>query len=859
MILLLPFFLLISISSAWAALPEYLIVATYSEKEERIYGSEKITLTNDGPSPLSELYLFLYPNLYSEKDPDLKSAFYQRAYPVEFNPGEIRITAIHDTRGEKLPTYQEFFRKSTLLRVDLPAPLLPGASFEFIVHFQTLIPEKYGLFGHYRDLVTLQGGWYPYLAPRVDGHWNFLLSPSPSRLKVHFTLPADRDLVASLPWKESLLIENKRTLFFEGDPLPYFSLSIGSGLDRIEKKIGPVVLTYQFRSKDRSYAEEALKTLEEATSFFLEEAGPLPPTRLQLAGSFLYQDLVTPGAKILYLSTKLFKAFPLLKRFHQVRIARGIFILLWREKLPHEEAWVIEGMAGLETKRFFRDTYGARPTLETWLKPVGFIPVIDQILYSRDLPLRQIYFRESVSQMNIEDLQFFNSSRSEGTMIFYKLHHLLGEEGLHRAVSAYLAEVDAGKAPSFRNILYRTSKTNLDWFFDQWLSGSPRLDFGIAKIETKAIEAGYLTSILIEKNGEGIEPIEIVAEEAEGTALTMVWEGTGASHEKVLITSSPITAVELDPNHESSDPNRISNRYPPLWKVLVTEFPSPAYDVNTGALSYGGELTFQRVYDDTHRITVNFSHSGIGDTGGLLLSRVLKNNHAMTLGITYQAPQTPLGTAPQEPAGTVRLAYALGYPDFPLLPRYIQRLTGRTPNINVAFGYDQRFTGGVYESLFTGSVELHRSYFFSNYHGVAGRFFWGESFGSLFRESRFFLGGQYAMRGFLPRRFEGDSMTLVSLEYRFPLYYETDLNLSGLALTHTLQGVLFTDAGNADDSQTLLNFKNYKFDAGAGIRWYLDSLGFYPVILRIDVAMPIGSPVEEENKLHYYISAGQTY
>ena len=115
------------------------------------------------------------------------------------------------------------------------------------------------------------------------------------------------------------------------------------------------------------------------------------------------------------------------------------------------------------------------------------------------------------------------------------------------------------------------------------------------------------------------------------------------------------------------------------------------------------------------------------------------------------------------------------------------------------------------------------------------------------------------MRGYLPRRFEGNNMVLISLEYRFPIYYETDMNLKGLALTHTLQGVFFTDAGNAADYQTLFSFTNYKFDAGAGIRWYIDSLGFYPVILRVDVAWPVASPVKEEKKAHYYISAGQTF
>ena len=347
MILLLPLFLLISLSSAWGASPEYQIVAAYSEEAGEIYGSEKILFTNEGASPVAELYLFLYPNLYLEKDPNIKAQFYQRAYPVGFNPGEMQITAIHNLSGESLPAFPEFFKNRILMRVQLPAPISPGRSFEVIVHFKTVIPEKYGVFGRYRNLVTLEGGWHPYLAAYLNDRWDFLAPPPAARWRISFTVPSDQGLVASVPSWQSDAAGSSRTLFFEADGLPYFSLSFGARLDRTEKTIGPVTLTYLFKPKDQSYSEEALKVISDATTFFLETSGPLPPTRLQLAESYLYQDLVTPGPKILFLSNKLLKAFPLLKRFHDVRIARGIFVLLWREKLPREESWVIEGIAGL--------------------------------------------------------------------------------------------------------------------------------------------------------------------------------------------------------------------------------------------------------------------------------------------------------------------------------------------------------------------------------------------------------------------------------------------------------------------------------------------------------------------------------
>ncbi|MBI3802379.1 MAG: BamA/TamA family outer membrane protein [Nitrospirae bacterium] len=862
MILLLPLFLLFGFSSAWAASPEYQpeyqIVAAYSETTQRIYGSETIHFTNESPVPLSEIYLFLYPNLYLEKDPRAEITAFQQTYPVGFNTGEMEVTAIQDAHGDSLSSFPELFKNNMLMRVPLPRPIGPGESFDVIVHFTTVIPEKYGVFGQYRNLVTLQGGWYPYLAARRDDQWNFLLPPAPSGWKIYFTLPSDRDLIASVPWKGVYETGAWRTFLFEADRLPYFSLSIGLRPVQKEKTIGPVVLTYHFRSEDRIYAKGVLRTVDEATSFFLRTAGPLPPTQLQLTESHLYQDLATPGAGILFLSTKLFKTFPLLKRFHRMRIARGLFILLWREKLPQEEAWVIEGLGSLETQRFFQDKYGPRPTLATWLTPLGFIPFIDDILYSKDLPLRQVYFSESSAHTVNEDIQFFNASQADGATIFDRIRNLVGEQKVEEAVAAYLQEVAAGGTPTFRRILYRLSGTNLDPLIDQWLSASPALDFGLSKISKKKVEEGYLTSILVEKKGIGVEPIEILAEEKNGTQIPLFWTGEENSYEGLLITPSPITSVEIDPSHQSSDTNPLNNRYPNRWKVLVTDFPTPDYNVNTRTFTYSGELLFQRMYDDQNGITVDYSHSDIGEAGGVFLSHVLKRYQTGTFGVVYQAPETPIDSPPQKPAGTLHLGYALNVPEIPLAG-FVQRLTGRYPKSNLTLGFDQRFTGGLYQSLFAGSIDLRRSYALSNYHEIVGRFFWGESVGSLFKKSRFFLGGEDAMRGFVPLRFEGSNMTLVSIEYRFPLYYETDVNMMGLMLTHTLQNVLFVDSGNAADYQTLFSLTHYKFDVGSGIRWYIDAFGFYPVIFRVDVAIPIDSPVKAESRPHYYLGAGHAF
>src|SRR5581483_5647254 len=439
-------------------------------------------------------------------------------------------------------------------------------TFQFLVHFVTVIPEKWGVFGYYKNLVTLQGGWHPYLPQFIDGNWNFLLSPPKSSFKIHLTLSKNLKLLASAPPHLESAQEGDQTFLLEEKELPFFSLSIGKKVFRKEARVDQVDIVYQALEWDRSYADPVLRVSKEAVSFFLEQAGPapLPPagasssTKLQLAEAYLYQDLTTAGSRILYMNSRLFKVFPMLKRFHEGSIARGVFLLLWRERLPYEEGWVIEGLAHLDAEEFMRRKYGGRSSMERWLKPFAFIPLIDQILYSKDLPLRQIYFKEAVPPIINEDIQFFNHPRPEGTMIFSKLNNLLGPQTLNNAVAIYRRQLQLGQNPTFRQVLFKTSLSDLDWFFEQWLTTNPVLDFGIDEIDYRKVDGGYRTTIVVKKHGEGIEPLEIQVNEENGSKSPLVWDGRGETHEEVLVTPSPVASVELDPDKNSSDLNRLN-------------------------------------------------------------------------------------------------------------------------------------------------------------------------------------------------------------------------------------------------------------------------------------------------------------
>ena len=190
----------------------------------------------------------------------------------------------------------------------------------------------------------------------------------------------------------------------------------------------------------------------------------------------------------------------------------------------------------------------------------------------------------------------------------------------------------------------------------------------------------------------------------------------------------------------------------------------------------------------------------------------------------------------------------------------IQRLVfGVVPYSSLTTTFAQKIFGSEHPQALRLRLDLRRQWSFSRSHEIAGRAVLGESFGTFREERRFQLGGSGGMRGYSPSALYGESMTLGSIEYRYPLIHEMDVNIGGLAVLRRLQAAVFTDAGMVASHRNLVKFSQYLTDAGAGLRLALDALGLYPVVMRIDVAFPINTPLPDEQALHFYITAGQPF
>ena len=120
-----------------------------------------------------------------------------------------------------------------------------------------------------------------------------------------------------------------------------------------------------------------------------------------------------------------------------------------------------------------------------------------------------------------------------------------------------------------------------------------------------------------------------------------------------------------------------------------------------------------------------------------------------------------------------------------------------------AFGGDYRFNRYRLE------ISKYQT-FFSHNHILAARLWSQHTKGTAPYYEQGIIGGSWTARGFKADRFIDLAFTLVSFEYRFPLYKK-------------LGGVLFIDTGRVYPSIQKINMHNWKSSSGGGLRYYLEN------------------------------------
>ncbi len=198
----------------WQQKADYVINVELDDKNQKIMGSETITYTNNSPDPLNYLWLQLDENEHASNaenksfdesriNPRMPEAMVKSMTEKSAKEYGVNIEKVTDATGKALPYTINY----TMMRVDLPTPLKPGAKFVFKVDWNYNISDRmkeggrggYEYFAKDDNYLYTITQWFPRMAVYSDfqgwqhkqftGRGEFALAFGD--YKVNITVPSD--------------------------------------------------------------------------------------------------------------------------------------------------------------------------------------------------------------------------------------------------------------------------------------------------------------------------------------------------------------------------------------------------------------------------------------------------------------------------------------------------------------------------------------------------------------------------------------------------------------------------------------------------------------------------------------------
>lgn len=561
----------------------YQIKVEIDTKDYIITGYEIITYFNKSDIPLSNIWLNLPPNQLRKRDSSIPEWQYDELYYRGFEPGYIDIHKIEDENGNPLPYTYEVddtiifgCKEKNILNIKLPKTLLPGEGFTFKIYFTTKIPERLdGSFGHHKKLLYLQFGWYPYLLVYKDGKWNKGISLIDiASYEIELILPEDEIVASTGVIKQTnLLEEGRKKLIISADNARIFSLAISSRYELYSKEYKGIILNSYCFERDKTAGIRMLEYAKEAIDFCEERFGRYPYSQLSIVEDYSY-DVSLAGDQIVYISTLLYRYPEPMQREVKSILTHEISHQWWGIAVGnnlYSETWLDEGLASHTETRFIDTRYGySGDNMRQWNKwMLKFYPdynhrqVIDRRL--------SFHFKDKFDEVILKpgkdatDLDVHSDMIYEkGMYVFDMLRYLVGDEVYEKILKTYFERYKGKNADvdDFIKVAEEVSGKELDWFFDQWLRTTGKVDFRIKKIEKTKEKDKYKTKIIIERVGEIVMPVDIQITLKDGTQINKYWDGKEKEKEIELITTSEVRNVHIDPENRILDVNRYNNRTP---------------------------------------------------------------------------------------------------------------------------------------------------------------------------------------------------------------------------------------------------------------------------------------------------------
>lgn len=603
----------------------YKIDAILKDSAKMVEGEMMTYWVNKSTDYVPDVQLHLYLNAFRSK----KSTFNTESGAIsglkKSERGWIEIKSITDRKGTDLRFLTHFISPddgnrddSTVLKLNLPQPALPGDTVYLKLKFESKLPSRIIRTG-YKDDFFFVAQWFPKFGVyesagmryATKGGWNchqfhkdseFYSNHSVYDVKI--TLPK-KYIVGSggLLLNEADVGKGKKTLTFRAEDIVDFAWTAWPGYVVFKDEWNNVKITLLLPGGWEDQAERQLKAVKNSLEFLAKDVGPYPwpyltfvdpPGKGDGAGGMEYTTIFTSAS---FYGVPEYLHLPEMTTIHEFGHAYFMGILASNE---FEEPWLDEGVNSFWEERIVDHYYGVKS---------GFLD--HPFLQVADASLSRLAYITSFNRQAVSNKEYsWNYPHGTYGMMSYMksatwlntLMGLVGEDTMNDIFREYYRKW-AFKHPSGRDFTNVANEVilkeygnkfgpDMNWFFDQTLYGTGICDYKVSdfynrKISFSEVARGsgdsigmkqngndslYRAVVELQRDGEVMLPVDVLIHFDNGDEVLELWDGKTRFKDYTYTGRRKISWVKIDPefkikidvnyinNSMTSDPDRVPVR-----------------------------------------------------------------------------------------------------------------------------------------------------------------------------------------------------------------------------------------------------------------------------------------------------------
>lgn len=591
--------------------PQYRLNIGLHPQRQRVLVQQQVRWTNPGTAPTGELVFQvtannkLSPEMIELGERTVESLRLEPRTSIDYHGRRFHLTQATVNGHDVHWTFD--VQHDTHLHVELPAPVLPGASVELSLQFWIDLPQVMGRLGQHKGVTNLLN-WYPVLAVYRHNKWQPV--PYIPWHQPWHNEAGDYDVTLRLPASYKVVTgghivnttndsDGYQRLDIEGRGLRDFTIVTSEKFRELTSQMNGIPIRVLHFAEHKEHAQLVLKTAEESVRQYTEWFGPYPYEELEITESYFGWN-GNESSGVVMIDERIFDLPQLAERYIEHLASHEICHQWWYSAVGtngYDEPWMDEGLVTWFTRVKMEDKYGKDAEL---LKTPGYGPFqFPNVQYRSLVHTGYDGYRgrggQGAALASLDDIghlhNLFSLVYDRGARVTGMIQHRMGREQffvfMKQLFSKYRYQILT--AEDYRRELEDFTGESWAAFFDQWLRGEANTDWNLEDVTVHETDRGYQTQARVTQLGTSSEKVDVgfefpdkpgvfrmatLSEAADANNDGVRVHRTAANDWLVTIDSDEKPAqVTVDPDGYMVDSDPYNNSWKSEWGVRI----SPVY------------------------------------------------------------------------------------------------------------------------------------------------------------------------------------------------------------------------------------------------------------------------------------------